>query len=133
MQQADTIPSITTVGTERIPSALARLATSIFFISSTTTSQAGQAACRTAAMVSSHAGQPALKISTLRFIRHAESSEPITLSWAVAGGQVGRMVETVHPRGRSKVKGSVHPMLGTSLCPRSSPVPGRAQGANSGS
>jgi len=33
------------------------------------------------------------------------------LSWAVARGQVGRPVETVHPGGHSKVKSPVHPML----------------------
>src|SRR6267378_6539700 len=56
---------------------------------------------------------------------HAEILRADTLSWAVAGGQVGRMVETVHPRGHSKVKGSVHPMPEHLNVPRSTRVPRR--------
>src|SRR5207302_5609357 len=86
------------------------LATSIFFISSTTTSQArrGLPDRRDGFFAGRATGAENLDFA-LR--RHAESSEPITLSWAVARGQVGRPVETVHPGGHSKVKSPVHPML----------------------
>jgi hypothetical protein len=54
---------MTTAGTERIPKRFARLATSACFISSTVTSQDGQATRFTSSMVFSQAGHPALKIS----------------------------------------------------------------------
>src|SRR5215468_5313878 len=51
-----------------MPKLLARRATSGLCISSTVTSQDGHAACFTIVTVSSHAGQPALKISTVRLV-----------------------------------------------------------------
>ena len=66
-QQSANSPSTATAGTERIPNPRARPATSGSFMSSTFTSQEGQATRLTKAMVSSHAGQPALNTSIFRF------------------------------------------------------------------
>lgn len=66
LQHAANRPSTTTAGTLRIPSAFARLATSMLFISWTITSQEGHAAALTISIVSWHAPQPALNTSILR-------------------------------------------------------------------
>jgi hypothetical protein len=63
-QQSASLPSMTTAGTELMPSFLAFAATSASFMSNTLTLQDGQAMLLTSSMVSSQAGHPALKIST---------------------------------------------------------------------
>src|SRR5439155_27056368 len=68
VQHAANLPSMTTAGTERTPSALARLATSLSCMSSTITSQDGQAAAFTVSTASLQAGQPALNTSTFRLV-----------------------------------------------------------------
>ena len=67
-QQPASVPSMTTAGTDRIPSCLARAITPASFMSSTLTSHDGQAMARTRLMVSSHAGQPALNTSIRRVL-----------------------------------------------------------------
>src|SRR5437667_4306962 len=65
-QHAASVPLITTAGSVRMPKRLARRATSGLCMSSTVTSQDGQETRFTRVTVSSHAGQPALKISIVR-------------------------------------------------------------------
>lgn len=66
VQQSDSLPSMTTAGTERMPRPLARLATFGSCISSTVTWHDGQAMRSTSLTASSQAGHPALKTSTCR-------------------------------------------------------------------
>ena len=62
-QQSASLPSMTTAGTERIPSAVARWIVGGAFISRTVTSQDGHATRLTNWIASSQTVQPALKIS----------------------------------------------------------------------
>src|SRR5262249_29249799 len=71
VQQSANLPSITTAGTDLIPSVFARLATFGSFMSSTLTSQEGQAMLLTRATVSWQAGH--LKTSTFRLLAILQS------------------------------------------------------------
>src|SRR5437762_9387337 len=80
---------MTTAGTERTPSVLARLATSLSCMSSTITSQDGQAAAFTVSTASLQAGQPALNTSTFRLVAIFPSPSPASM-------QIGALLGIFH-------------------------------------
>src|SRR5262249_54145143 len=100
------LPSITTAGTDRTPSSLARRTTSMAFMSCTTTSQDGHASRLTASTASWQIAQSALKISTLRFV--ATCDTPYRLS---KSRTEQLMRKALRPGAYSKVKCEVRPFL----------------------
>src|SRR5262249_218261 len=103
-QQLASLPLITTAGTERIPSVLARFATSMLFMSCTITSQDGHAARLINSVVSVHVAHPALNTSIFRlsamfFHRISRDAERLTLG------------------GNSKVKNQIRILGPSPVCP----------------
>lgn len=89
-QHSASCPSIATEGTVRIPRSSARVATCWSFMSSTVTSQDGQARRWTSSTVFSQAGHPAVNTSTLRLPFVSKTSSliipyPRKRRWSLSG------------------------------------------------
>src|SRR6516162_11942790 len=105
-QHSASLPSITTAGTERMPSSLARFATSTSRMSWTITSHEGQAARLMTSMASWQAAHPALNTSIFRVAAISFGSIYLGPARAKRSPRATRR-QTLPLGGTSQVKGGV--------------------------